>query len=198
MNQSMSSACRSILLLLSLSSAPLIAVAEEHDQDASSEKASEQESWSVQDPPGEWLDIQIDTEEVSWSTVTISPDGETVVFDLLGDLYRVPLAGGEAEALTEGIAWDFQPVFSPDGSRIAFVSDRGGAENIWTIAADGGEPHQVTDEKENLLHNPAWTPDGQFIAGQISEEERQEIVRRSCPGAGACGGMYTANTMATA
>ncbi|MEM0924443.1 MAG: dihydroxy-acid dehydratase [Planctomycetota bacterium] len=39
---------------------------------------------------------------------------------------------------------------------------------------------------------------GQFIAGQISDEERQEIVEKSCPGAGACGGMYTANTMATA
>ncbi|MBY6203391.1 amidohydrolase family protein [Halomonas denitrificans] len=124
------------------------------------------ETWDVQDPPDEWVEVDIDTDEVTWSTVTVSPDGRTVVFDLLGDLYRVDVGGGDARPLTSGIAWDFQPTFSPDGRRIAFISDRGGAENIWTMSADGEDLEQVTDEQAQLLHNPAWTPDGEFIAAR--------------------------------
>jgi len=123
-------------------------------------------AWSVQNPPGDWQRIEIAADEVSWSTVTVSPAGDTLVFDFLGDLYRLPLGGGEAEALTDGIAWDFQPSFSPDGRSIAFISDRDGAENVWIINADGSEPTQVSKERENLLHNPAWTPDGEFIAAR--------------------------------
>jgi len=124
------------------------------------------QEWSVQEPPGTWQPIEIDTDEVTWSTVTVSPDGAWLVFDLLGDLYRLPIDGGEAESLTEGIAWDFQPEFSSDGERIAFISDRSGAENVWIMDAAGGDPVQVTEERQNLLHNPAWTPDGDFIAAR--------------------------------
>ncbi|MBL39254.1 MAG: amidohydrolase [Xanthomonadales bacterium] len=124
------------------------------------------ESWSVQEPPGEWRPIDIDSDEVSWSTVDVSPDGAFLVFDFLGDLYRLPIAGGDAVALTSGIAWDFQPAFSPDGTRIAFISDRSGVENVWTMDVDGENMRQVTDEREHLLHNPAWAPDGEFIAAR--------------------------------
>ena len=124
------------------------------------------DSWSVQKPPGEWRPIDIDADEVSWATVDVSPDGEFLVFDFLGDLYRLPISGGDAVALTDGIAWDFQPRFSPDGSRIAFVSDRSGAENIWTMNVDGEDLQQVSDESSHLLHNPAWTPDGDYIAAR--------------------------------
>ncbi|MDT8439496.1 MAG: amidohydrolase family protein [Wenzhouxiangellaceae bacterium] len=154
---------RFLLVLIWL---PFAAVAQQPAADATATDAERDTSWSVQEPPGEWSSIPIETDEVSWSTVTVSPDGLHVVFDLLGDLYRVAMDGGEAEALTSGIAWDFQPVFSPDGTRIAFVSDRGGAENIWTMKPDGSDLQPVTDEKENLLHNPAWAPDGQYIAAR--------------------------------
>jgi len=137
-------------------------VAQETDDGVGNDKAS----WSVQDPPGEWRPIDIDSDEVSWSTVDVSPDGAFLVFDFLGDLYRLPIDGGDAVSLTSGIAWDFQPAFSPDGKRIAFISDRSGAENVWTMDIGGGDMRQVTDEREHLLHNPAWTPDGDFIVAR--------------------------------
>jgi dihydroxy-acid dehydratase len=73
-----------------------------------------------------------------------------------------------------------------------------GRLNRPAIMVYGGtiKPGSFKDEKLDIVS--AFQCYGQFIAGQISEEERSEIVRRSCPGAGACGGMYTANTMATA
>lgn len=153
-------------LLLSLFLVPVAVSAQSAEEDSSAVVEDSATGWSVQDPPGDWQPIEIASDEVSWSTVTLSPDGKVLVFDFLGDLYRLPLAGGQAEALTEGIGWDFQPSFSPDGRSIAFVSDRGGAENIWVMNADGSDPVPVSDERENLLHNPAWTPDGEFIAAR--------------------------------
>jgi Tol biopolymer transport system component/imidazolonepropionase-like amidohydrolase len=125
--------------------------------------AESEETWNVNDPPGDWTTITIDTTETTWSDLDVSPDGQTIVFDMLGDLYSVPITGGEATALTDDIAWNFQPRFSPDGSRIAFISDRSGAENLWIMAADGSEPYAVTDEREHLVHTPSWSPDGDFL-----------------------------------
>jgi imidazolonepropionase-like amidohydrolase/Tol biopolymer transport system component len=85
---------------------------------------------------------------------------------MLGDIYSVPIAGGEATALTDGIEWNYQPRFSPDGSEIAFVSDRAGGDNIWVMQADGSEPRAITDEAEHLVHNPAWSPDGEYLVGR--------------------------------
>ena len=137
--------------------------------------ADEAEVWDVNQPPGDWQSITIDTETLTWADVDISPDGQTLVFHMLGDIYRVGIEGGQAEALTSEIAWSFQPRFSPDGARIAFISDRGGAENIWTMAADGSDPVQVSDETEHLLHNPAWSPDGQYIAARKGYVSQRSI-----------------------
>ena len=115
---------------------------------------------------GNWKTIPIDTNETTWSSVDISPDGKQLVFDMLGGLYTVSIDGGEARALTQGIDWNFQPRFSPNGKEIAFVSDRDGGDNIWVINADGSGSRQVTQEKEHNLHNPYWTPDGQWIAAR--------------------------------
>ncbi|MBO6779551.1 MAG: PD40 domain-containing protein [Rhodothermales bacterium] len=96
-------------------------------------------------------------------SLDVSPDGRTIVFDMMGDLYTIPIGGGTATAITSGPAWDVQPSFSPDGSRIAFTSDRAGGDNIWTVAADGSDARQVTKETFRLLNGPAWTPDGNYI-----------------------------------
>src|SRR4029450_6596230 len=61
-----------------------------------------------------------------WMSVDISPDGRSLVFDLLGDLYTMPSSGGKATPLTRGMAFDGQPRFSPDGKHVVLVSDRDG------------------------------------------------------------------------
>jgi imidazolonepropionase-like amidohydrolase/Tol biopolymer transport system component len=121
------------------------------------------EKWNVEDPPGPKKAVKIDTDEGTWMSLSVSPDGKTIAFDLLGDLYTLPIAGGDAKPLTKGMAWDMQPAYSPDGKWIAFTSDRDGADNVWVIPAGGGEAKQVTKEDFRLVNSPAWSPDGQFI-----------------------------------
>lgn len=124
------------------------------------------ETWDISNPPGEAREVAISTSEGSWMGVDVSPDGETIIFELLGDIYRIPIEGGDAQSIASGHAWDMQPRFSPDGSRIAFTSDRGGADNIWVMNADGSDKRQVTDEDFRLPANAAWTADGDYIVAR--------------------------------
>lgn len=125
-------------------------------------------AWDVSAPAGEWgwREVPIDVTVGTWMSLDVSPDGREIVFDLLGDLYLLPIAGGEARALTSGIAWDMQPRFSPDGRRIAFTSDRGGGDNLWTVGRDGADPQPVSKESFRLVNNPSWSPDGDWLAGR--------------------------------
>lgn len=127
---------------------------------------ADDEEWDVNDPPGDEYEFELDVTEGTWLNLDVSPDGERIVFDLLGDLYVIPVGGGDAEALTNGMAWDMMPRFSPDGSEIAFISDRTGGDNVWTIPADGGDPRQISREDFRLVNNPVWSPDGRFIAAR--------------------------------
>ena len=126
----------------------------------------EDESWDVMEPPLETYEVAIDVDEGTWISVDVSPDGSELVFDLLGDLYVLPMGGGDARPLTSGLAWDMQPRFSPDGKSIAFTSDRGGGDNLWIVDRDGENPRAVTEEAFRLLNNPVWTPDGEYVAGR--------------------------------
>jgi Tol biopolymer transport system component len=122
--------------------------------------------WDVDAPPGPATDVTIDADEGTWMSLDVSSDGANIVFDFLGDLYVIPMAGGEAKSLTHGVAWDEHPRFSPDGKRIAFTSDRGGGDNIWVMNRDGSDPKAVTSEKFRLLNSPVWSPDGEYIAAR--------------------------------
>jgi Tol biopolymer transport system component len=107
--------------------------------------------------------LSFTTSEATWLSLNLSPDGRTIVFELLGDLYTLPVTGGEATRITSGQAYDMQPAFSPDGRRIAFVSDRNGSENLWIANADGTKPRAVTTtERENYM-SPIWTKDGEYV-----------------------------------
>ncbi|MGH9714671.1 MAG: amidohydrolase family protein [Candidatus Acidiferrales bacterium] len=107
--------------------------------------------------------ISFTTDEGTWVSLDASPDGRQIVFDLLGDLYLVSAAGGDAKRLTDGPAWDCQPRFSPDGKQIAFISDRSGSDNLWLINVDGTGAKKVSEETDDLLGSPAWSPDGKYI-----------------------------------
>jgi Tol biopolymer transport system component len=103
------------------------------------------------------------TSKGTWMSLDVSPDGQTIVFDLLGDLYTLPILGGKATRLTSGLAHDMQPRWSPDGKRIAFVSDRSGDDNVWIMSADSRDTLQLTKGVDNDYISPEWTPDGQYI-----------------------------------
>ena len=107
--------------------------------------------------------LSFSTSEATWLSLDLSPDGKTIVFELLGDLYTLPIGGGEATRVTSGQGYDMQPAFSPDGKKLVFVSDRNGSENVWVANADGTHARAITTtERENYM-SPAWSPDGEYV-----------------------------------
>ncbi len=111
------------------------------------------------------------TDEASWVSLDVSPDGKTIVFDVLGDLYTLPLAGGNATRITSGTGWDQQPRFSPDGALITFVTDRNGSKNVWIANADGTRAKALTKSERTNFASPIWSADGLYViasrAGQL-------------------------------
>jgi len=107
--------------------------------------------------------------EGTWMSVDVSPDGRTIVFDLLGDIYTVPIRGGTATRLTSGPAFDGQPRYSPDGRTIVLTSDRSGADNLWLMDADGTNPRALTRGDRRRFASPEWTPDGTHIVAAVSD-----------------------------
>jgi len=107
---------------------------------------------------------EFETDTGTWLSIDVAPDGRRIVFELLGDLYLLPVEGGEAGPLTSGMAFDSQPRFSPDGTRVVFISDRSGSENLWTVAVDGGDPEKLTSESGDVeFASPSYSPDGSHV-----------------------------------
>jgi Tol biopolymer transport system component/imidazolonepropionase-like amidohydrolase len=131
---------------------------------AAAEKGKE--TWLVSAAHGPADTVRFETDQATWISVDASPDGKTVAFDILGDLYLLPMTGGAAVGLTEGPAYDFQPRFSPDGSRILFTSDRGGTDNLWSIRPGGSGLRPVTTEKDHVVNSGDWSPDGEYVVGR--------------------------------
>ncbi len=107
--------------------------------------------------------VEFTTREGTWLSLDVSPGGTTIVFELLGDLYTLPIEGGEATPITEGMAFDSQPRYSPDGEWIAFLSDRDGSENLWIARNDGSDPRKLTKDTDAEYASPAWTHDGEYV-----------------------------------
>ena len=125
----------------------------------------ENTTWDV-NKPGEnfnYTTHKFTTTQGTWMNLDVSPDGKTIVFDMLGDIYTMPIQGGNAKAIRTGIAFEVQPRFSPDGKYISFTSDAGGGDNIWIMNTQGKEAKQITKESFRLLNNAVWTPDSKYL-----------------------------------
>lgn len=131
-------------------------------------QADAQNEWDVANPPGDWNinTHTFTTDEGTWMNLDVSPDGKTLVFDMLGDIYSLSIEGGEAKLLRGGLPFEIQPRFSPDGKKILFTSDAGGGDNIWVMNTDGSNAKQITKEDFRLLNNASWMPDGQYFVAR--------------------------------
>ena len=160
---------RTFPLLLALLALPLYAA----DPEPAKGAAADEPAWDVNAPHGPTHEVSLDLHEGTWMSVTVS--GDRVVFDLLGDLWSMPISGGEASRLSQGAAWDTEPRFSPDGTKIAYTSDRGGSEQIWVMNADGTGARQLTDDKGARFTDPVWDPSGPYILGRRRTVDTRSI-----------------------
>jgi len=114
--------------------------------------------------------LRYTADEGTWMSLDVAPDGRTIVFELLGDLYTMPIAGGRATRITSGMAFDAQPRWAPDGRALVFVSDRSGGDNVWIANADGSEARAITRDERTMFISPEWTPDGNYVVVSKSTE----------------------------
>lgn len=149
---------RFILALLALAS--LGVHAQEKTKDSTKKKKATKEL-----PLEPTRKVEFSTDEGTWISIDVSPDGKTIVFDLMGDLYTLPIGGGKATALTSGMAYDVHPRFSPDGKTILFISDKSGNDNIWTMELATKKDKQLTKDKKGNHFSAEWTTDGDYIIG---------------------------------
>lgn len=108
-------------------------------------------------------EVKFTTQEGTWMSVDVSPDGKTIAFDLMGDIYTIPMEGGKATPITTGMAYETHPRYSPDGKKILFTSDRAGSDNLWYIDMEKKDTIQVTKDKNGDVPGAHWTPDGKYI-----------------------------------
>lgn len=156
-----------LTILLLLTTLSLFAQKKKAPKAQAPAKTETPKKWDINAPSGagwNWKDVNFTTDEGTWLNLDLSPDGKTIVFDMLGDIYSMPISGGKATPLRSGIAWEVQPRFSPDGKRISFTSDAGGGDNIWLMDADGKNPSQLTKEDFRLLNNAVWLDNQYLIA----------------------------------
>lgn len=125
--------------------------------------AQEKKNWEVEKPSSSTKTINFTTTEGTWLNLDVSPDGKEIVFDMLGDIYKMPISGGTATLLAGGLAFDVQPRFSPNGKYISYTSDKNGADNIWIMNTNGADKRPITKENYRLLNNAVWLPNSNYI-----------------------------------
>ena len=121
--------------------------------------------------------VSFTSTEGTWISLDVAPDGRTIAFELLGDVYVLPSAGGTAVPILSGSTFQSQPRYSPDGTRLAFISDGSGSDNIWIAAADGSNPHALSTIPRAVLLSPAWAADGSAIYATVIEGRTADLWR---------------------
>src|SRR5215813_4478340 len=144
---------------IGLFGAPGAYVSQEKKEEKKEEKKDEKKPLSLKSD----RKIEFTTDEGTWLSLDVSPDGKTIVFEMLGDIYTLPIEGGKATLISGGMAFDSQPRFSPDGKWIAFLSDREGSDNIWIMHPDGKDSKQVSKDGGSDFVTPSWSQDGKYI-----------------------------------
>ncbi|MBO6587396.1 MAG: PD40 domain-containing protein [Gracilimonas sp.] len=143
------------------------------DGEAEADSTEEEKNNDLPLEPGREFSFNLN--EGSWIALDVSPDGKTIVFDYLGDLYTIPMEGGEATQLTEGMQFDSQPRFSPDGKKIAFISDASGGEGVWIYDFETEEKEQLTKGKDDEYQSPEWMPDGKYVIASKDDPGNHKI-----------------------
>ena len=95
----------------------------------------------------------------------VSPDGTTVLFDSLGDLFTVPIGGGVATRILGGVAFDRFAKYSPDGTKVLYTSDLSGCDNLWVFDLSTKNIYQVSNESYRYVTNGMWAPNGTTVVG---------------------------------
>lgn len=132
-------------------------------------QAQSEENSDDPEPSDEGLQLEPDRtvhlqkNEGTWISLDIHPNGEKLVFDFMGDLYELPVDGGDAKQLTHGMAFDSQPRYNPEGDKIVFISDQSGGENVWLLDLETLETEQRTKGNNYRMQSPEFTPDGNYI-----------------------------------
>ena len=129
-------------------------------------QTKDSKKWDVNNPPGKFTDFNFTTDEGTWMNLDVSPDGKTIAFDMMGDIYTIPISGGKAKTLRTGLSFDVQPRYSPDGKHILFTSDAGGGDNLWMMKSDGTDIKQITKEKFRLVNNGTWVDGSDYVIGR--------------------------------
>lgn len=130
--------------------------------DSSTTAQTAQREWSVEEPGGPTTVLDYAATEGTWMSVDVSPDGQHLAFDLLGHIYEMPAAGGDARRLTDGRSWNLSPRYSPDGSRLAFTSDRSGSLNVWALDRADNSLTNISNSVDNVFR-PSWAHDGRRV-----------------------------------
>lgn len=121
-------------------------------------------------------EVAFSTDEGTWLSLDISPDGDRLVFELLGDVYGLPVTGGKATPVLTGTAFQSQPRYSPDGAWLAYVSDESGADNLWVARADGSDARQLSDRTGSTFISPEWSADGETLFVTIATGAFQRVA----------------------
>lgn len=129
--------------------------------------------------------LELKTDTGTWISLDVSPDGKTLVFDLMGDLYTLPIGGGKATRLTMGMAYDVHPRYSPDGKSLLYVSDKSGSDNLWIRDLARGTDRQLTKEEKHNFFSADWTVDGDYIIGVKGRRNIKPHIYHKDGGSGA-------------
>jgi imidazolonepropionase-like amidohydrolase/Tol biopolymer transport system component len=145
--------------------------AETDGDDADAEEGEDE--WDITESHGTNRSVSMTLTEGTWMSVSVHQD--LLVFDLLGDIWSMPLSGGTATRITSDAAWDTQPRVSPDGTQIVYVSDRDGNEQIHLMNVDGSDDRLVTDEGEARITDPVWDPAGDWLVARRRTVDTRSI-----------------------